>query len=199
MDRRIAVVLAVALAGLPAAAAADSLYVAAPAPAAPGHPLELGPDHRAHQVGDLVTVVFNFSQSSSTSQASTVNNSYNVSATPGTGLLNLSLIKAGLGLGATRSSSVANGQTGSTSWTTTMEAQVTDVLPSGALKIAGDQSLLLNGQKQKLHIVGVVRPEDIDNTDSVQSTQVADAQATFDGNAAVKNNGLLQKIVNFLF
>ena len=48
------------VAALAAPAMADTLYQAAPPPAAPGHPLRLGPDHKATQVGDLVQVVFNF-------------------------------------------------------------------------------------------------------------------------------------------
>jgi|HubBroStandDraft_1064217.scaffolds.fasta_scaffold00573_15 flagellar L-ring protein precursor FlgH len=182
-----------------APALADTLYQAAPPPAAPGHPLRLGPDFRAAQVGDLVTVVFNFNQANAQSEQQTVNNSYSLSAQPGTGLANFFLLKNGIGLGATRASSEAHAQVGSSTFTSTMEAQVTDVLPSGALKITGDQLMMINGQKQTLHITGIVRPQDIDNTDTVQSTNVANVQAEFKGNADKKTQGILQKIVNFLF
>jgi flagellar L-ring protein precursor FlgH len=80
-----------------------------------------------------------------------------------------------------------------------MEAQVTSILPSGALTIAGDQLLSVNGQQQTLHITGTVRPEDIDNTDSVLSTRVANVQAMFTGNFQDKHKGLIQRILDVLF
>jgi flagellar L-ring protein precursor FlgH len=81
-----------------------------------------------------------------------------------------------------------------------MEAQVTEILPSGALRIAGDQALIVDGQKQTLHVTGVIRPEDIDNTDTVLSTQVADVHANFDGKYSdARHPGILSKIVHWLF
>jgi flagellar L-ring protein precursor FlgH len=81
-----------------------------------------------------------------------------------------------------------------------MEAQVTEILPSGALRIAGDQGLLIDGQKQTLHVTGLIRPEDIDNTDTVLSTRVADVHANFDGKySEAKHPGILSKIVHWLF
>ena len=57
----------------------------------------------------------------------------------------------------------------------------------------------MNGQRQTLHITGLVRTEDIDSTDSVLSTRVANVQASFTGNFQEKHKGLLQKILDFLF
>jgi flagellar L-ring protein precursor FlgH len=81
-----------------------------------------------------------------------------------------------------------------------MEAQVTDILPSGALRIAGDQGLIIDGQKQTLHVTGVIRPEDIDNTDTILSTRVADVHAEFAGKYTdSRHPGILTKIVHWLF
>ena len=57
---RTAIALFSILALAPVMASADSLYQAAPPPAGPGHPLRLGPDHRAQQIGDLVYIRFDF-------------------------------------------------------------------------------------------------------------------------------------------
>lgn len=185
---------------LSAPAAADSLYVPAPPPSAPGHPMRLGADHRAQQVGDLVQVSFDFSVTSSSQNASNVNNSYAVSGGAGTGVFNLPLVRLTSGLSAGRQSSENRSDVGSNSFVTSMEAQVTAVLPSGALRIAGDQGLLIDGQKQTLHVTGVIRPEDIDATDSVLSTQIADVKANFDGKYSdAKHPGILSKIVHWLF
>ncbi len=79
-----------------------------------------------------------------------------------------------------------------------MMATVTGVLPSGALQIAGDQGLTINGRAQTLHITGIVRPEDIDNTDTVLASRVANVQASFKGDDQ-KSKGLLARIVSWLF
>ncbi|HZO94433.1 MAG TPA: flagellar basal body L-ring protein FlgH [Candidatus Baltobacteraceae bacterium] len=193
----LAVVLAAALT---APAAADTLYQAAPPPAAPGHPLRLGADHRAQQVGDLVQVVFNFSVASASQNQSSVNNGYTMTGGAGSGIFNLPLVRLSSSLGATRQSSQTQSDVGSNSFVTSMEATVTEILPSGALRIAGDQGLIVDGQKQTLHVTGVVRPDDIDDTDSVVSTRVAEVKANFDGKySEAKHPGLLQKIVSWLF
>jgi flagellar L-ring protein FlgH len=195
-----AAALCAPLLGLAAApAAADTLYQAAPPPAAPGHPMHLGADHKAQQVGDLVQVVFNFAVNSSSSDTSSVNNSYNLGLGQGTGLAGVSLLRLGAGLQGGRQTQSSKTQAGQNSFISTMEAQVTDVLPSGALRIAGDQLLSVNGERQTLHITGLVRTEDIDNTDSVVSSRVANVQASFAGNFQEKHKGLLQKVLDFLF
>ena len=178
---------------------ADTLYQAGPPPAAPGHPMHLGADHRAQQPGDLIQVVFNFAVNSASSDVTSVNNSNQVGLSPGTGLANVSLLRFGMGLQGQRQTQNARTQNGTNSFVSTMEASVTDVLPSGALRIAGDQLLSVNGQKQTLHITGVVRPEDIDSTDSVLSTRVANVQAIFSGNFQEKSQGLIRRILDWLF
>jgi flagellar L-ring protein precursor FlgH len=191
--------VAALVAALAVPAAADTLYQAAPAPAGPGHPLRLGADHKAAQVGDLVQVIFNFNVNSTSSDVTAVNNSFNLGLGQGTGLANVSLLRLGAGLNGGRQTQSSKTQSGQNTFVSTMEAQVTGVMPSGALRIAGDQALIVNGQRQTLHITGLVRPEDIDNTDSVLSTRVANVEAKFDGNFQEKKKGLIQKILDFLF
>jgi len=188
MTRKILVLLA-ALALTPAGAFADTLYQAAPPPAGPGHPLRLTPDHRASQVGDLVYVEFDFNDANS----HTDNYSSTKSAGFGlTGLFNIPAIN-----GNTNASS-AKTASGADAFTSTMMATVTDVLPSGVLAIAGDQGVVINGRRQTLHITGFIRPEDLDNTDAIVSSRVANVQATFYGDNQ-KHKGLIQQILNFLF
>jgi flagellar basal body L-ring protein FlgH len=59
--------------------------------------------------------------------------------------------------------------------------------------------MIVNGQNQTLHITGFVRPEDIDSSDTVLSSHVANVQASFDGNFQEKRVGLIRKILNWLF
>jgi flagellar L-ring protein precursor FlgH len=81
-----------------------------------------------------------------------------------------------------------------------MTAVVTAVLPSGAMVVAGDQKLTVNGIPQSLHVTGTLRQEDIDNTDSILSSSVANIDAKFSGiDTQERNKGILQKIIGFLF
>jgi flagellar L-ring protein precursor FlgH len=201
------IAMALLIAALPATASADTLYVAAPPPASPGHPLRLGPDHRASQVGDLLHVQFNFSVASNSTDVYQNTKNVNFGAGNGTSggavssgihiLGGLISIPTGISGGTGTQSSKT--ETGATSFVSDMEATVIGVLPSGALEIAGDQRMNVNGQNQILHVTGYVRPEDIDTTDTVLASRIADVQGSFSGNFQEKNVGLLRKILNFLF
>jgi flagellar L-ring protein precursor FlgH len=199
MIKQSSLIVAAVLA-LAAPVAADTLYVAGPPPAAPGHPMHLGADHRATQVGDLVHIVFNFNGNVNNSDASTSANTFTNSITGGSGLFNLPILRLGGGLGASESSGLAKTQTIVQTFTSSMTAIVTSVLPSGAMIVAGDQKLTINGIPQALHVTGIVRGEDIDNTDSVLSSLVANIDAKFSGiDTQERNKGILQKIIGFLF
>jgi flagellar L-ring protein precursor FlgH len=199
MIKRSTLIVAAVLA-LAGPAAADTLYVAGPPPAAPGHPMHLGADHRAMQVGDLVHIVFNFNGSANNSDASTTSNSYTNTLNSGSGLFNLPLLRLGGGIGASSQTGLAKTQTVVQTFTSSMTAVVTNVLPSGAMQVAGDQKLTINGVPQALHVTGTIRQEDIDNTDSVLSSLVANIDAKFSGiDTQEHNKGILQKIIGFLF
>jgi flagellar L-ring protein precursor FlgH len=199
--------IAFALLMLPAAALADTLYVAAPPAVGPGHPLRLGPDHRAAQVGDLLHIEFNFAVQSNSSDISNQSKQFSVGSSNGTGggsgttgirLLG-GLVNIPTSLGGNTGSQSSRTETGTTSFISDMMATVVNVLPSGVLQIAGDQNMAVNGQNQTLHITGFVRPEDIDSSDTVLSSRVADVQGTFNGNFQEKKVGLIRRILNWLF
>jgi flagellar L-ring protein precursor FlgH len=188
MTKRVLAFLA-ALTVCPLAASADTLYQSAPPPAGPGHPIRLMSDHRASQVGDLCYIVFDFNDSNSHT------NNYSASKSAGFTLTGVFNIPAVAGSSAASSAKATNG---ADTFISTMMATVTDVLPSGVLAIAGDQGVVVNGRRQLLHITGFIRPEDLDFTDAVLSSRVANVQATFNGDDQ-KKKGLIQQILNFLF
>jgi flagellar L-ring protein precursor FlgH len=182
-------------------AQADTLYVAPPNNVEAGRPLRLGPDHRAGQVGDIVNVVFAFAATDSESDTTTTTKGFNAGAQQGTNsaikLFNIINIPTSItgssGDNYTRTHAISN------TFSTTMMATVVSVLPSGALVIAGDQLLNVNGVANKMHVTGVVRTEDIDNTDSVPSNRIANVQARFTGNFSEGRPGIVQRLMNFLF
>jgi flagellar L-ring protein precursor FlgH len=180
------------------AAQADSLYQAAPPPAGPGHPLRLGPDHRAQQIGDLVYIQFDFNDANSHTNNYTSSKQFNLSGGNGQGIFNLPLVRLGSSVNGSSSSQTQQQANGQDSFVSTMMATVTNVMPSGTLEIQGDQGVVINGREQTLHITGYVRPEDIDQTDAILSSRVADVKATFKGDDQ-KNKGLLSRILSWLF
>lgn len=187
--RRTALVLGALLAVAPLGASADTLYTSAPPPTGPGHPLRLGPDFRASQIGDLVYIIFDFNDSNSHTDV------YQSSREAGFSLTGVFKIPAVNGQTNAASSTSSNG---ADSFVSTMMATVTDVLPSGAMAIAGDQGVVVNGRRQTLHITGFIRPQDIDPTDAIPSSRVANVQATFYGDN-MQHKGILQQILHFLF
>lgn len=193
-------IIACALCAFGASSAlADTLYVAGPPPAAPGHPLRLGPDFRATQVGDLIAVQFNIQVTTTSSVTVSNKKDYQIGLGGGTGNLAQAFLKFPTGIQGGTGSDSNHSKNGANTFTTSMMAQVTDVLPSGALRIEGNQAVLVNGQNQILHVRGLVRPQDIDGNDTVLSTRVASLDARFDGNFEENHKGLLRKILDVLF
>lgn len=201
------VALLAALLCIPAPAMADTLYVAPPSALAPGHPLRLGPDHRAGQIGDLLHVQFNFTVNSNSSDVSSSTKQFGLgSSNAGSGGSALSgirllggLVSVPTSLGGNTSTQSARTETGTTAFVSDMMATVVGVLPSGALQIAGDQRMVVNGETQTLHITGYVRPEDIDSSDTVLSSRVANVEGSFNGNFQQQKVGLIRRILGWLF
>lgn len=195
--KRLAMLLSAVLL-LPVAANADTLYVAPPPGVAAGHPLRLGPDHRAAQVGDLVAVQFNFAVTSQSNNVVTNTKGYNVGLGGGTGNAALGFLRFPTSIGGSTGLQSNHSKNGSNAFISAMMAQVVAVLPSGAMQIEGDQHLIVNGQDQVLHVTGFVRPEDIDTTDTVLSSRIAGVRANFSGDFQ-DNKGLIRRILDVLF
>ena len=193
-----ALLAAVLLACAPAAAHADTLYQAGPPPAAPGHPLRLMADHRAGQIGDLVYVQFDIADANSHTNNYSSNKSASLAGGSGQGIFNIPLVRLNNAVSGQSQTSTAQTATGADSFTATMMATVTGVLPSGAMEISGDQGMSINGRQQTLHITGTIRPEDIDSTDTILASRVANVKGSFKGDDQ-KNKGLLARIMSWLF
>lgn len=196
MHKLLAVLVLLALA--PIAASADTLYQPAPPPAAPGHPLNLMNDHRASQIGDLVYVQFDIADANSHTNNYSSTKSASVSGGSGTGIFGLPLVRLNNSVSGQTAASVGQSATGADAFTATMMATVTSVMPSGALQISGDQGMTINGRAQTLHITGTIRVEDIDSTDTVLASRVANVQGAFKGDDQ-KNKGILSRILSWLF
>ncbi|GAB6067176.1 flagellar basal body L-ring protein FlgH [Methylothermus subterraneus] len=83
----------------------------------------------------------------------------------------------------------------------TITVTVVEVLPNGNLRVQGEKRLTINDGHEYVRLSGIVRPVDIDDSNSVPSTQVADATVMYTGEGAmadVKQVGWLTRFFNSL-
>jgi flagellar L-ring protein precursor FlgH len=153
----------------------------------------LAADHRAYRVGDIVMInVLEVTRAKS--QAATEAGSdldLNVGlASPSTNY------SASLGFGGGNASGAQTTRVGELR--TQMSAQVVGVEPNGALRISGEQSLIVNGERQKIRLSGLVRREDIGADNVVWSNRIAGADIELVG-AGVVSESTRQSILYRVF
>lgn len=84
----------------------------------------------------------------------------------------------------------------------TITVTVVEVLPNGNLRVQGEKRITINDGHEYVRLSGIVRPVDIDDANSVPSTQVADATIMYTGEGAmadIKQVGWLTRFFNSLF
>ncbi len=70
----------------------------------------------------------------------------------------------------------------------TITARVVRILNNGNYFIAGSRELLLNGTKQIVKISGVIRPFDIDQTNTIDSKYIADAKIFYETEGDIRES-----------
>lgn len=89
-----------------------------------------------------------------------------------------------------------------TSVRTNITATVIDVQPNGAIFVLGQRQIKVNDELEQLEVSGIISPDKISDTDTVYSTQLANAKITIKGAGAVSNQqqpGLMSKMFDWLF
>jgi flagellar L-ring protein FlgH len=149
--------------------------------------LALFRDHRPWQVGDIVTV--QITQAATASK----NVSQNLGRTENNaGSLNFAYAwpfgsKSNNKYAASGNTNTNNNLQGSgatqqsDSFIATISTMVQRIRANGDLVIAGEERVQLVGGREYIRLAGVVRPEDVLNTNIVQSTQMAEAHIEFSG------------------
>lgn len=156
-------------------------------------------DRKAHEVGDILTIVINESTSLSTSKKSSNQKSGSTSLSTGVGIFDF--LRA-----ASASGSDSFSATGSATATNTTSGNVTvtvvEVQPNGNMVVEGTQSIWQNRNEHKITLRGVCRQDDVTASNTIPSTKIADATLKFDGKGplnAKQRQGILTQIFNILF
>ncbi len=149
---------------------------------------DLASDLRARRVDDIVTILVAESAaatSTGTSKAARTSSAQAsipalVGITKATGpLTNL------LNLGSSNSLDGEGTTSRQTTLTTTVSARVTHVLANGNLVVEGSKNVTINSENQTIVIRGVIRPIDLDTTNSIQSARLAQMEVLVNGKGVV--------------
>jgi flagellar L-ring protein FlgH len=201
--RRLVAVLALGLSVLAASpAAAQSLYRDTISTTS------LFADHRARAVNDIVTILVveqsSSTRSASTSTSKTTNRTAAINDFPFLALptrnqeaasnmkLDISGKATNEGQGAINRSDAVRAQ---------IPARVVKVMENGNLLIEGRRSVIVNDETQTATISGMVRPQDITGSNTVLSSQIADAEVQMVGRgvlAEAQKPGILYRLLDWL-
>jgi flagellar L-ring protein precursor FlgH len=145
-------------------------------------------DVRASQLFDLVTIVV--SDQASAVSSGVTNTSRKSSANASVTSL-FAPIKAGRAL-SSLANSTGNQQlqgqgttTRTSTLSTTLTAEVTDVLPNGNLVVQGQKEIAVNSERQVVTVRGIIRPDDLSPTNSIPSDRLAQLQVQVSGKGVV--------------
>ena len=149
-------------------------------------------DQRAHQVGDILTVKVNITdkaniandtkRSRTNAEDSAIDNFFGKSKLPITN----SVLPTRLFTAESKASSVGKGSVDrSEALSTNVAGVVVQVLPNGNLVIEGRQEIRVNFEVRELIVGGVVRPEDIESDNTIDSTKIAQARIAYGGRGQI--------------
>src|SRR6202035_1036020 len=148
-------------------------------------------DQRAHQIGDLLTVTVNITDQANfaneTQRSRKATDDSGITAFLGSNLLTGTNILPGRLLTADANSS-ADGK-GSIQRQETLQtniaAVVTQLLPNGNLVVEGKTEARVNFEKRELIVAGIVRPEDIQSDNTIDSSKIAQARIAYGGHGQI--------------
>lgn len=144
-------------------------------------------DYKASRVGDLVTISVAQNLSASSTGNVSTNRSFaansGITALPGqlktTGVANL------FSPNSTQTLSGKAQATSQTSLSTTLTGRVAAVLPTGTLVVEAERQITMNNQHETVVLRGLVRPGDLDATNTVTSNQVGNLEVEVKGKGVI--------------
>lgn len=148
-------------------------------------------DQRANRIGDILTVMIAISDKASLSNTTSTSRA----ASEDADITNLAGIETQLSkilpeavdpasmasLGSSHSMEGSGAVTRNETIEMEIAAIVTQILPNGNMVISGRQEVRVNYESRDLYVTGVVRPEDISSTNTIESSKIAEARVAYGG------------------
>jgi flagellar L-ring protein FlgH len=152
-------------------------------------------DQRAHQIGDLLTVTVNITDQANfaneTQRSRTATEDSGITAFLGSSLFGQRAQSVLPGRFLTADSASGTDGKGSIvrqeTLQTNVAAIVTQVLPNGNLVVEGKQEIRVNYEKRELIVAGIVRPEDIQSDNTIDSSKIAQARIAYGGHGEISD------------
>ena len=150
-------------------------------------------DQRAMQVGDIMTVKVKITDNAKiengTARSRTNKEDSGVTDFIGSKLLTGQAAQLMPGKILTADSTASSEGKGSVNrqeaLLTNVAAVVTQVLPNGNLVVEGKQEVRVNFEVRELIVAGIVRPEDIESDNTIDSTKIAQARIAYGGRGQI--------------
>jgi len=148
-------------------------------------------DQRARQVGDILTITVNITDKAvlqnETQRSRTNTEDSGITDFLGAKTQNPAAALPGRLL--TADSTMSNDGKGSINrqeaLQTNVAAVVTQVLPNGNLVVEGKQEIRVNYEVRELIVAGIVRPEDIQSDNTIDSSKIAEARIAYGGRGQI--------------
>jgi flagellar L-ring protein precursor FlgH len=152
-------------------------------------------DQRAHQVGDLLTVTVNITDQANfaneTQRSRASKDDSGITNFVGSQTLGAQAQKILPGRILTTDSTSSYDGKGSIQRQETLQtsvaAVVTQVLPNGNLVVEGKQEIRVNFEIRELIVAGIVRPEDIQSDNTIDSSKIAQARIAYGGRGQIND------------
>src|SRR3982750_1705217 len=150
-------------------------------------------DQRAARIGDLLTVTVNITDKANianeTQRSRSNKEDSGISDFIGAKTLGVQAQKVLPGRILTADSTATSDGKGSVNrqeaLQTNVAAVVTQVLPNGNLVVEGKQEIRVNFEIRELIVAGIVRPEDIQSDNTIDSSKIAQARIAYGGRGQI--------------
>ena len=149
-------------------------------------------DQRARQIGDILTVTVNITdkaaianetqRSRTNTEDSGVTNFFGKNNLP---ITQQALPSRLLTADSTSSSDGKGSVNRQEALQTSVAAVVTQVLPNGNLVVEGKQEIRVNYEIRELIVAGIVRPEDIQSDNTIDSSKIAETRIAYGGRGQI--------------
>lgn len=153
-------------------------------------------DKKAFRIGDTITIII-AEQTTAESRADTGRDK-NIEVA-GSAQDSTTIKDFGLDINSTTNGAAVTRRKGTLRGQIT--ATVVELNEIGHMVVAGEQKLVINGEEQSINVIGTLRPEDVDNSNTVLSSRLTNSRIEFTGQGIVSSAqkpGIIVGVLRFL-